>query len=78
MADPIKKIRVGCASATIWENKKTIDGKEVVFNSVSVDKNYKDKDDQWQTTNSLSVQDIPKMILALQKAFEEISIKKEE
>ena len=77
MSDPVKKIRVGCASATVWENKKVIDGKEVVFNSVSIDKNYKDAEDKWQKTNSLTGNDIPKMILALQKAFEYVSIKEE-
>jgi len=78
MSDPVNKIRVGNCTATIWENKKTIDGKEVIFNSVSIDKNYKDKDDQWKTTNSLGKEDIPKMVLALTKAFEFVSIKAEE
>jgi hypothetical protein len=31
---------------------------------------YKDKTGQWNGTNSLSLNDLPKAVLALQKAFE--------
>ena len=36
---------------------------------------YKDKDGVWKSTNSLRVNDLPKAILVLNKAFEYISIK---
>jgi len=36
---------------------------------------YKDKTGQWQGTNRLSLNDLPKAILALQKAFEYLTAK---
>jgi hypothetical protein len=45
-------------------------GKMVPLPKVVIEVRYKDKTGQWNGTNSLSLNDIPKAILALQKAFE--------
>jgi len=76
MTQPEKKIRVGNCTATVWNNEKVIDGQKMDFKSVSIDKNYKVGED-WKTTNSLNVTDIPKMILALQEAFKYVAMKEE-
>lgn len=72
---PKNKYRAGSITATLWENKKTIDNKELTFQTVNIDRNYKDKEDKWQTTNTLRTNDIPKAILVLQKAYEELALK---
>jgi len=74
MTDPKKKIRVGCASATIWETERQVDGKTLTFLNVTIEKSYKDDQGEWKKTNSLSPNDIPKMILALQEAYKEVAI----
>jgi len=44
---------------------------------VVIEVRYKDKQDQWNGTNSLSLNDLPKAIQALQKAFEYLMEHKE-
>lgn len=74
---PEKKFRAGAIAATIWRNKSQIKkGDEVdYYYTISIDRNYKDKEGQWQSTNSLRVSDLPKAVLVLQKAFECLVIK---
>jgi len=49
----------------------------VALPKVVMEVRYKDKTGQWQGTNSLSLNDLPKAILALQKAFEYLMEHKE-
>lgn len=72
MAKPVKKFSSGAVQAAIWENE----GKEgKPFYSVSIDRRYKDKNDEWQSTNSLKANDLPKAALVLNKAFEYLTLK---
>ncbi len=71
---PAKKFRAGPIVATIWENKTLKDGKELMYNTISFERNYKDKNDQWQTTTALRTNDLPKAILVLSKAFEQLAL----
>ncbi len=48
---PVKKIRVGSVSATIW-------AQEGGFYNATLERNYKDKDGKWKSTNSFSVDDL--------------------
>jgi len=68
---PEKKFSTGAISATIWRNNaKDPKGQPVTYNSVSLQRRYKDKNDAWQSTNSLRVNDLPKASLVLQKSYE--------
>jgi hypothetical protein len=72
MSLPVKKFSVGGVQVAVWENE----GKEGrSFYSVSFDRRYKDKNDEWKSTTSLKANDLPKAILALQKAYEFVSLK---
>ena len=66
----LKHIRVGGVEATIWKN--TNDARETF--SVTLKRNYKDRNGEWKTTNSLRQNDLPKALLALQKAFETVAL----
>ncbi len=66
---PADRVKAGGIEVTIWDNGK-IFGK-----TVTIQRNYKDKQEQWQKTNSLKVNDIHKAVLALQKAYEKIVVK---
>ncbi len=64
---PADRVKVGGIEATIWDNGNF--GK-----TVTLQRSYKDKDD-WKKTNSLRINDIPKAVLALEKAYEKIVMK---
>lgn len=66
----MRHIRVGGIEATVWKN--TV-GENVSY-SVTLQRNYKDKNGEWKTTYSLRQNDLPKALLALQKAFEHVSL----
>jgi len=68
---PEKRFSTGAINATVWQNEgKSKDGEVVSFRTVSLQRRYKDKDGNWQSTNSLRVNDLPRASLVLQKAFE--------
>lgn len=75
---PETKFRSGAIAATIWANETMRDGKKVVYKTVGFERSYKDKNDEWQTTNSLRTADIPKAILVLSKAYEHLALNAED
>ena len=72
---PEKKFRAGAISATVWKNQAQNKDKEsITYRTVSFERNYKDKNDDWQTTSSLRVNDLPKAMLVLGKAYEFVAL----
>jgi len=73
---PEKKFSTGSLVATVWENQaKSKEGDNVSFRTVSFQRRYKDKDGEWQSTNTLRINDLPKASLILGKAYEYIVMK---
>ncbi len=73
---PEKKFSTGAIVASVWDNQgKNKEGLDVTFKSISLQRRYMDKNGEWQSTNSLRVNDLPKASLILQKAFEYIVLK---
>jgi hypothetical protein len=72
---PEQKFRVGCISATIWNNEIEKDGKQREIKHVSFEKSYKDKEGNWKSTNNLNTGDIPKAMVALGKAYEYLMLR---
>ena len=74
---PEKKFRAGAVSATVWlnqgQNKKT--GEISNFRTISLQRGYKDNNDQWQNTGNMRVNDLPRAALMLEKAFEYMNMK---
>lgn len=71
MVKPQETIRVGAVNVSIFENTIVKDGKMLKIPKAVFQVRYKDKKDgEWKSTNSLSVNDIPKAINALQKAYQ--------
>lgn len=72
---PEKKFRAGAISATVWANEaKTKEGKTLNYKTVSFDRRYKDHKDEWQSTHTLRMNDLPKAKLVLDKAFEYLAL----
>jgi hypothetical protein len=68
---PEKKFRAGAVSATVWSNHgQNQKGEENTYNTISIERSYKDKNDKWQNTSSLRVNDLPRASLLLSKAYE--------
>ncbi len=75
---PEKKFRAGAISATIWQNKgQSKEGSEVEYKTISIERNYTDKEGKWQSTNSFRTNDLPKAKVLLEKAYEYLILKEE-
>ena len=77
MPKPEIVFKVGAVRASVFRNLIVKDGQSIQMPKVSIEVRYKDKSGQWQGTNSLSSNDLPKAILALQKAFDYLTQHKE-
>jgi hypothetical protein len=68
---PDKKFKAGAVTATVWKNDlKDRQGNGFSVYTVSFERTYKDRDGQWQSTNSLRINDIPKLQLVAGEAYE--------
>lgn len=70
MSKPEKVFKMGAVRASVFRNTIERNGRTLMLPKVVIEVRYKDKTGQWKGTNSLSVLDLPKAILALQKAYE--------
>ena len=70
---PEQVFKVGPVRAAIFQNEIVVNGNNVSLSKVVIEVRYKDKNGEWKGTNSLSINDIPKAILALQKAYDYIT-----
>jgi len=65
------KVRVGGVHVSIWKNESESGRRK---HSISIQRVYRDAQGNWKNTQYLRLNDIPKLILALQKAYEEITL----
>jgi len=73
---PEKRFSTGVVNATIWKNLGVNPkGEPTEYRTISLQRRYKDKQGEWQSTNSLRVNDLPKATLVLQKAYEHLVLK---
>ncbi|MGA1869826.1 MAG: hypothetical protein ACMUJM_14925 [bacterium] len=63
MAQPEKTFKQGCCSASVFLNRISKNGKTMEMRSVALQKRYKDKDGNWQTTSNYGINELPKLIL---------------
>jgi len=67
---PEAVFKVGAVRASIFRNTIVQHGREIPLPKVVLEVRYKDKAGDWKGTNSLSLNEVPKAILALEKAYE--------
>ncbi len=77
---PEKKFRAGAVSATVWLNhgQSKKDGQQTSWRTISLQRGYKDNNDQWQNTGSMRINDLPRAALMLSKAYEYVVTKQQE
>ena len=73
MAGPFKKFRAGQITCALWENEANVNGRSVRMLKATVERRYKDKNDQWQSSNSFGRNEIPLVKYCLDRAFEAIT-----
>lgn len=69
-----KKFRAGAISATVWKNVTAKDGQTFDYNTVSLERSYKDQSGAWKNTPSMRLNDLPKAALVLQEAFRYLTL----
>jgi hypothetical protein len=74
---PEKVFKAGAVRASIFRNHITQNGRQIPLPKVILEVRYRDKNGEWRGTNSLSLNEVPKAVLALQKAFEYLMEHKE-
>lgn len=72
---PFKEFRAGPIKVAIWQNDAEQDGRPVVRHSVRISKRYLDRQNTWQDSEYLFVNDLPRLRLLVEKAFEFIALK---
>ena len=70
---PEKVFKVGAVRASVFNNTIQQGGKDVTVSKVILEVRYKDKAGEWKGTHSLSLNEMPKAILALQMAYQWIT-----
>lgn len=66
---PIHKASMGALQLAVWSNEhKTEDGETRTFHTVTIERNFKNKKDEWQKTSQLREGDIGDAIALLQNA----------
>ena len=73
---PVKKFRAGGGiSAAVWERQEIQeDGTLRIRYSVSIQKRYRDKEGNWQDSDSYFANDLPKLQLVAGKAYEFVTL----
>ena len=74
---PIQKFKAGGVQAAIWNNEAEKDGEKTEFQSVTLQRIYKDKAGEWKTAASFKATDLPKAMVVLGKAYEFLTLKEE-
>lgn len=69
MSKPEKVFKAGAVRAAIFRNTFEKNGVSVPLPKIILEVRFKDKSGQWQSTNSLSLNEVPKATLVLQQAY---------
>ena len=69
---PLWRNQVGPFRASIWENQRTTNGKTFTVRELSFSKRYRTENGEYKDTTKYQTNDIPKAILALNKAYEQL------
>lgn len=72
---PEAEFRAGLISASVWRNEMQQDGQTVVRYSIRPQKRYRKDDGSYTDTETYFPEDLPKLILVIQKSYEFTTLK---
>ncbi|MFC1762816.1 hypothetical protein ACFL6U_12155 [Planctomycetota bacterium] len=73
-ANLLKEFRSGSIQASVWENITVENGQTKRRRSVKIQKQYRDEEGVYKDTKTFFRDDIPRLILVAQKAYEHIAL----
>lgn len=68
---PTKKYRSGSTTLTVWTNTN----EKGEWKTFQLERNYKNKEEKWQTTNSYRSSDLHDIILLVSEAYKDDKLK---
>lgn len=71
---PVKDFRAGNIQASVWENKTERDGRTVIRYSVRIQKQFRNKQGDYQDTNYFFPGELARLAMLANKAYEYISL----
>jgi hypothetical protein len=74
---PEKVFQHGAVRAATFVNERERDGQMFTKKQVSFQKVYRDKEGDFKSTNSLEINDLPKAVVVLQKAYDYLTVRQE-
>ena len=74
---PIKTIRAGRVCASIWENQTRVQSEVLIDHTVNIERRYP-RDNKWHSTCSFYRNDLPRVMLVAQKAYEWLTLNGEQ
>ena len=76
---PVKEFRAGGVSAAIWKNETADGDRTLVQHSVRIQKRFREKaSGEWKNSDYFFPNDLPKLVLVAQQAWEYISLRASE
>lgn len=75
MANPKKRFKCGGVTAAVWENEQTANDGTFTVKSVTFSRRYKKSDGEWDSTSSFRKNDLPKLQVVCQQAYEYLNAK---
>ena len=75
---PIKVIRAGTISASVWKDEVEKDGATAIRHSIRIQKRFRQDNGEWKNTDYFFPEDLPKLQLVAAKAFELVTLKESE
>ena len=75
MANPKKRFRCGGVFASVWENEQMANDGTFTVESVTFSRRYKKGNGEWDSTSSFRKNDLPKVAVVCQKAYEFLNSK---
>ena len=72
---PIKSFKAGGVEASVWRKEVEQNGQTVTRHSVRIQKQYRNKDGDYEKTEYFFKNDLPMLELVTRKAFEYLALK---
>ena len=72
---PVKSFKAANIEASVWRREVEQNGQIVMRHSIRIQKQYRNKDGDYEKTDYYFRDDLPKLILVAQKAFDFIALK---
>lgn len=71
---PERRISIGAIQIAVWKNQRP---DHSAYHTITIQKNYKSPEGEWKQTQSIPANDLPKLQLALSRAFEYVMLEQE-